>query len=115
MTKTVEVFDHFQDKKWANNNPNSPQIDKKIARMIAIDDQLFQFVENIGFMDLMKEIPLYQLKWHTFYKNKIHAVFHDKGINIVEALHISGLGNDSCTAHKLNLVVKLANQFHGHL
>jgi len=64
---------------WDINNLKANEIHYKIGEMIAVDNQPFTIVENVGFINLVKSLePRYQIPSRKYFSNNIIPTIYDK-------------------------------------
>lgn len=66
-------------KKWTIDNPKAKLIHMKIAEMIAVDNQPFSMVEDLGFTRLMKELRTnYQIPSRKYFSTEIIPSIYER-------------------------------------
>ena len=70
---------------WDINNPRAKEITTAIAEMIAVDNQPFSIVEDMGFVRLLKRLrPLYQPPSRRYITEKIMPEIYQEIRKVVE-------------------------------
>ncbi|KAI2643098.1 Zinc finger BED domain-containing protein 4 [Labeo rohita] len=130
-TPTPSVVDVFEKaRKFPSDSVKAKGITPKIMELIALDDQPFSVVEDVGFCRLIEHIePCYAMPsrrhflraakefrgshtaaasmfdtWHID-QPKGHAIVSDNARNMAKAIEDSQLKGIQCMAHTLHLVV----------
>ncbi|XP_060786487.1 zinc finger BED domain-containing protein 4-like [Neoarius graeffei] len=82
------VVNMFQiQRKWANSDDKSKQIDKLITEMIITDNQPFTVVSDVGFQHVVPGLnPRYALKSEKFYRTEKVPEIHTKVVHKIKAL-----------------------------
>ena len=87
----------YRDRKWDINDAIAQQIHKFVMEMIALDNQPFSLVEDIGFVRLLQVLEhRYSFPSRKYLVKKILPVVHDEVMSWVKS-KIEGITHFSFT------------------